>query len=290
MATLNMCGDFGAVNVFLLDANMPPSVRHLSLTSMSLKMGDLHSTSITRLCLSDVYVKSDDFAKFPVFFPLLEELILSLDGPDILSIGIPVVLPNLKILGIGILNEFPMVDMTAPRLTRLFMKNEDCDGDTRMLTFPDALSFLKRSRPPLQCIQIYGMELAHADFVALLDSVPSLEELEIFDTDLSIASLKALVLPMESSDAQALRCPGLSVLYVNRVTDQNPPDGLPSLLSGLVRELLTTRRLPHTSTVRKLDYVYLPLAAGELELLQRECHDLGRETEIYSTLDEKRTW
>lgn len=129
-----------------------------------------------------------------------------------------------------------------------------------------------------------------ADFVALLDLVPSLEELEIFDTDLSIASLKALVLPMKSSDAQALRCPGLSVLYVNRVTHQNPPDGLPSLLSELVRELLMTRRLSHTSTVRKLDYVGIPLAADELELLQRECHDLGRETEIYSTLDEKRTW
>lgn len=120
--------------------------------------------------------------------------------------------------------------------------------------------------------------------------MPSLEELEIFDTDLSIASLKALVLPMETSNAQALRCPGLSVLYVNRVTDQNPPDGLPSLLSGLVRELLMTRRLSHTSTVRELDYVGLPLAADELELLQREYHDLGRETEIYSTLDEKRTW
>lgn len=132
--------------------------------------------------------------------------------------------------------------------------------------------------------------MTHADFVALLDLVPSLEELEIFDTDLSIASLKALVLPMETSDAQALRCPGLSVLYVNRVTDQNPPDGLPSLLSGLVRELLMTRRLSHTSTVRELDYVGLPLAADELELLQREYHDLGRETEIYSTLDEKRTW
>lgn len=123
LATLNMCGEFESVNFFLLDTNMPPSVRHLSITSMFLKMGDLHSTSITRLCLGDVYVKSDDFAKFPVFFPLLEELILSLDGPGIPIIGIPVVLPNLKTLGIGILNEFPMVDMTTPRLTRLFMKN-----------------------------------------------------------------------------------------------------------------------------------------------------------------------
>lgn len=161
-----------------------------------------------------------------------------------------------------------------------------------MLTFPDALSFLQRSKPPLQSIQIDGIEMMHDDFVALLDLVPNLEELEIYDTDISVASLKALVLPMraESSEGQAIRCPGLWALHVNRVTDPNPPDGLQSSLSGLIRALVKTRRLSHTSTeFKELGYIGLPLHTDEIEHLERDCNDLW-ETEIYSTLIEKGTW
>lgn len=277
------------VSIFLFNRYIPPSVRHLSLMSMSLEMHEIHSTGITRLSLYDTLIFLDDFAKFPDFFPNLEVLDVSLPD-DLLGEGITgtVVLHNLHTLSTET-DKFPMTYMTAPKLKYLFIKkNMYNDEPTDNLQFTDVLSFLAQSRPPLQVIEIHGMEIAHEEFIALLDMVPSLEDLAIVDSNISVASLKALVFSVrvESSEATTLRCPGLRALHLESVTCQNPPDTDPSFLIELIRALLVTRVLTDSS-VKKLEYIGLPLRMDELELLQWERHVLS--TVICSTLLDSQT-
>lgn len=274
---------------------VPPSVHHLSLTKMSLKMIDPHSTGrITRLSLSKVFITLDDFARLPDFFPRLEVLRVSLKLDRPVN-GISVVFQNLRTLYTYNLTNFLMTHITAPNLKNLFIEDVLIFEPHCTIYFSDIISFLKRSQPPLQSIQIQArdMEMTHEEFVVFFDMVPNLEELEIVDTLVSTTSLMALTLPVEveSSGTTRYLCPRLLAVHFNRVTVEKTSVTEPSSLVPLVRALLATRCMADPSAkIRHLEYIGLPLDTDELKLLQGECRLLCLETKIYSTLTKNRSW
>lgn len=232
--------------------------------------------------------------KFPDFFPHLEELHVLLQLVH-RSNGIFVVFQNLHTLYAYNWMELPMTHITAPNLKNLFIKNMVDVEPCYMLYFSDVLSFLKRSQPRLQVIQICGLKMTHEEFIMFLEMVPNLVEFDIVNTPISTSSLMALTLPVkaESPGTTKFLCPDLCAMQLDCVTAEETLVNEPSesSLVPLVRALLATRCVADPSArIQYLDYIGLPLKIDELELLKGECRLLGLETKIYSTLIKGGSW
>lgn len=285
-------GEYENENFLLIDNNIPPSVRHLSLSTMKLEMGAFRPTGITSLYVCDTLVSLDDFAKFPDFFPLLEalEVTFCIDPRDFVLPRTFVVLQNLRTLITSILHPFPVAYITAPNLKHLSIKRTLHD-DATVLGFSDVVSFIKRSGSRLETFRNNAVPMAHEELVSFLDMVPSLEELEIFNTPIPLPSLMALILPTsaQSSESTSLRCPALSALVFDSVSTEGKEEIWIYPNSEILCSLLATRCVADPpSKCRLLEWLGLPLESGELALLRRDFPYLNSEAKMYSALEADR--
>lgn len=285
LETLYLIGEDASTNHFLVDNGLPPSLRSLTLEETTFVLNGLHSTNITRLEFHNTMISLHNFAKFPYFFPLLEELTVSYEEAVIEPGELPsaVVLGNLRFLETTTGYEFPIKYLTAPKLIHSQLKKAHPYPNGRM-TFAIVLSFLKRSCPHLGRFYNDGLMMTNDEFVAFLDMVPDLQMLEVTHTPISISMLHALAMPVELyGTVRRLRCPKLVVFQCNRVmaTDRTS-DKLKTSRMAMIGHLINNRCLANNGTFRRLGY---PLKQSSLEMIMRHYHPLCPGLTVYSTLD-----
>lgn len=243
---LSLSATDASKDAFCVDRNISPSLRALKLRLMTLEFDrTLQPTNVTSVHLSDVAIRKADFARFPVFFPLLEDLKIFfhlIEDKDE-ELDDFVVLENLRSFTANCHYCFPVQNVTVPKLRFLAIENEDWEED-EWTTFPDVLAFIERSTPPLEVFHNNGLVMDGEAFVEFLDLVPTLRELKIVNAPTTIDILKALAFPVqqEPSDTPSLRCPKLRSLECNLVliTDESPDDEK-SMEIEVLSSLLTKR-------------------------------------------------
>lgn len=175
---LQLHGDYSTHGRFFV-SGISPGLKEIILHEMYLPRLYLHRgqpppTSITNLTISNVIFFWKDFQKFPDFFPLLERFEITSDESELLGWQRPdhfVVLKNLREVVVhGNEYCFPMMYSTAPRLRSLSLL---CEKDCRIrdiLEYSDILSFIERSKAPLETLKYKRMRVEYYSdvFVSIL--------------------------------------------------------------------------------------------------------------------------
>lgn len=95
-----------------------------------------------------------------------------------------------------------MAYVTTPNLKNLRIEDMYIDKpDSSMLPRSVICSFLKQSGSPLETFDNIGMQMTHKEFVALLDTVPQLEELKFLGKSIYIYLVTALIEPVQEASS-----------------------------------------------------------------------------------------
>lgn len=134
-----------------------------------------------------------------------------------------------------------MAYVTTPNLKNLRIEDMYIDKpDSSMLPRSVICSFLKQSGSPLETFDNIGMQMTHKEFVALLETVPQLEELKFLGKSIYIYLVTALIEPVQEDASEATRylCP-LKTLELESVV-LGPPDMALNLTNTQAIKLCTT--------------------------------------------------
>lgn len=212
----------------VVPGGLPPRLQSLELNSVDIRFGQrLDGCQLREIVLKDTTVCATDLAKFPIAFPLLEELtvITSFERMPARGGDESIVLERLIKLRLSSYSEdsFPLRFMTAPVLKHMVVKElfEESWVQQNQSFEDDILHFLRRSKAPVELFSYTSAVQTGNDFGTILREMPGLATLKVEGSFLPPEAIKSLIDPMV--------CPRLVSMYMKGPYSEDANLRLPSV-------------------------------------------------------------
>lgn len=214
----------------VLPGGLSPRLQSLELNSADMRFEPhLDGCQLREIVLKDTTVCATDLAKFPIAFPLLEELTVFTSFERMAARGLggdeSIVLDRLIKLRVCSHSEdsFPLRWITTPALKHMAVKElfEESWGQQNQSFEDDILHFLRRSKAPVESFSYTSALQTGNDFGTILREMPRLVTLKVEGAFLPPEAIKNLIDPMV--------CPRLVTIYMKGPYSEDANIRLPSV-------------------------------------------------------------
>lgn len=212
----------------VVPGGLSPRLQALELNSVDMRFEPrLEGCQLREIVLKDTTVCATDLAKFPIVFPLLEELTIITSFERMAARGgdESIVLDRLIKLRLSSHSEdaFPLRWITTPALKHMSVKElfEESWGQQNQSLEDDILHFLRRSKAPVESFSYTSIVQIGNNFDKILREMPSLVMLKVEGAFLPPEAIKTLIDPMV--------CPRLVSIYMKGPYSEDANLRLPSV-------------------------------------------------------------